>query len=138
MLRLLPLGLLVLLAACGTPQERCINTATRELRSVERLLAEVEGNLARGYAWQEYEVTRTRWVRCAPAHRPPAPLPDGSAPPPPRPVMCLDDYTVTMRRRVAIDPVAEQRKRDGLIAKQAQLTRLAKAQIAYCKSTYPE
>ena len=38
------LTLLVLLAACGTPQERCINGVTRDLRTVDRLIEEAEGH----------------------------------------------------------------------------------------------
>ena len=43
------LAFLALLAACGTPQEQCIGRQTREYRTVAALLAEVNGNLARGY-----------------------------------------------------------------------------------------
>ena len=40
---------LIPLAACGTPQEQCIGAATRDMQVVNRLIAEVQGNLARGY-----------------------------------------------------------------------------------------
>ena len=53
------LALPLTLAACGTPQERCIAKNTSEYRSVARLLAEDEGNLARGYAWEERQVVDT-------------------------------------------------------------------------------
>ncbi|WP_415183463.1 hypothetical protein [Phaeovulum sp.] len=136
MLRLLSAALILSLAACGTPQERCINTATRELHTIERLLSEVEGNLARGYAWEEYEITRSHWVRCGPIV--PSHVDKNGKHITPRPRMCLEDYTDTLRRRVAIDPASEKRKRDGLIAKRAELTRTAKAQIAQCQALYPE
>src|SRR5690606_21382542 len=46
----LPLVALVLMiAACGTPQERCIDDATRELRRIDGLIADTEAALARGY-----------------------------------------------------------------------------------------
>ncbi len=134
--RLLPIALLLALVGCGTPQERCINSATRELRTIEHLLAEVEGNLARGYAWEEYEVTRSHWVTCGPIE-PPHRATDGKLGKP-RPRMCLEDFTDTLRRRVAIDPATETRKRDGLIAKRAPLLQSAKAQIARCQALYPE
>jgi hypothetical protein len=38
---------LLLLTACGTPQEQCINSVTRDMRVVDRLIAETEANLAR-------------------------------------------------------------------------------------------
>lgn len=129
----LPLALLTALGACGTPQEQCINRSTRELRTIDRLLAEVEGNLARGYAWETYQVVRTRWEVCGYTERQ---SPDGTVIRKPR--MCLEDYTDTLRRRVPIDPAAEQRKRDGLIARRAQEMRQAEANIAACKTTYPE
>ena len=42
-----------LLAACGTPQEQCIAYGTRDLRTVDKLIVETEGNLTRGYALEE-------------------------------------------------------------------------------------
>lgn len=136
--RLLPFALVLSLLACGTPQERCIWRATQELEAVEELLAEVEGNIARGYAWQEYEQTTMQWVRCV---KPPPPPPPGSPPPPPQPPqqsLCFEPVTVTLQRRVPIDPAAEIRKRDGLAAKRAELARTANAEIAQCRAIYPE
>ncbi|SIS64712.1 hypothetical protein [Phaeovulum vinaykumarii] len=130
------LPLLAVLAACGTPQERCINSATRELRAVSALRAETEANLARGYAWEEYTITRSRWEWCAAPPLPPKP--DGTQPPPLPPRMCLEEYTDTARRRVAIDPAAETRKRDNLIARERQLERQARADVAACKARFPE
>ncbi|OCX66657.1 hypothetical protein BFP70_00375 [Thioclava sp. SK-1] len=127
------LPMLAIVAACGTPQERCINRSTRELRTIERLLDEVQANLARGYAWEEYEVTRRRWSTCAVEE---ITHPDGTVER--RKKRCLERYTETERRRVPIDPAAEIRKRDGLIAKSQQLSQQAAANIAACKMTYPE
>ncbi|MBC7144317.1 MAG: hypothetical protein H5U24_02815 [Thioclava marina] len=123
---------LVLLAACGTPQERCIRQSTAELRRVTQLVAEVRGNLARGYAWQEYETETSRWEICGydtitkgdKVIR--------------RPRMCLEDYTVTRERPVPIDPVVEKRKLENLLKRQAELSKAAEAQIAACKAAYPE
>src|SRR5690606_37898731 len=61
---LLALMPVLMVAACGTPQEQCISRNTREYRTVSNLLTEVEGNLARGYAWQERTVTRSEWDEC--------------------------------------------------------------------------
>lgn len=125
--------LLLGLAACGTPQEQCINRSTRELRSLQSLLAEVEGNLARGYAYEEYEVPMTRWEVCGTET---ITRPDGTVIE--KPQMCLEDYTITRSRQVAIDPAAEARKRDGLRAKIRALTPQAEAAIRACKVAYPE
>ena len=132
MKKLFTLGLLAL-AACGTPQEQCINRETREIRNLERLLAEVEGNLARGYAYEEYEVPMTRWEVCGIDR---VTRPDGTVIEKSR--MCLEDYTVTRTRQVPIDPAAEARKRDGLQKKIKALTPAAQAAIRACKAAYPE
>ena len=131
---------LALLAACGTPQEQCIARNTRELAKVQRLAAEVQGNLARGYAYETEVITVPRWVRC---DMPPPPPPPGGdpnlpPPPPPPPRMCLDDVQETIRREVPIDPAAEQRKLDGLLARVAELQRAAEPAIAACRAQYPE
>lgn len=129
LLLLLPL---IVLAACGTPQERCIRQATVELRRVNALVAEVQGNLARGYAWEEYETTSVRWEVCG------YDTIEKDGKQITRPRMCLEDYPVTHRRPAPIDPAAEERKLDGLLKRQAELTRAAQAQIAACKAAYPE
>ena len=40
----------LLLAACATPREACLNDADRELRAIDRDRARIETDLARGYA----------------------------------------------------------------------------------------
>lgn len=136
MTRKLAVPLIVLLplvlSACGTPQEQCIRQQTRELRAVSELLAEAEGNLARGYAWREREVTRTRWVRCERARR------NDAGEIEVRDTLCLRDITDTQRYRDPIDPTVEQRKRDNLAEKRAVLTRQAEAAVRACRAAYPE
>ncbi|MFD2172477.1 hypothetical protein [Rhodobacter lacus] len=133
MLPLLTLFALGTLAGCGTPQERCIQRETRELRNLQSLQAEVEGNLARGYAYEDYEVPMTRWEVCGMDRISRA---DGTVIEKSR--MCLEDYTVTRTRQVPIDPAAEARKRDGLRAKIRALTPAANSAVAACKASYPE
>ncbi|WP_295042626.1 hypothetical protein [uncultured Paracoccus sp.] len=126
------LALPLLLAACGTPQERCISSNTSEYRTVSRLLAEVEGNLARGYAWEERQVVRDRLTQCRSVWRDK----DGRAVIEYRP--CWRDYVDTERYRVPIDPAAEQRKRDNLAARKAQLGDRAAAVVQACRDAFPE
>ncbi|WP_134680713.1 hypothetical protein [Paracoccus ravus] len=134
MSRNLILGLLpaLALAACGTPQERCISRNTSEYRAVSSLLAEVEGNLARGYAWAEREVTHTIWTDC----RYVVYDRDGDRYISYRP--CLRDVTDTERYRVPIDPAAEERKRDNLAERKRALTASARQAVDACKAAYPE
>lgn len=119
------------LAACGTPQEQCISRNTRDLRTVDRLIKEAEGNLARGYAYETITVYEEYWTYCAP-HR----GKKGEPPPPPR--MCLDERPVSQQRPKAIDLNEEARKLESLKAKRKQLAQQAEAVIAQCKAQYPE
>ncbi|WP_255522057.1 hypothetical protein [Paracoccus sp. NBH48] len=47
---------------------------------------------------------------------------------------CWRDYVDVERFRVPIDPAAETRKRDGLVERQAALTRGANAAVAACRA----
>lgn len=120
---LLPLALI----ACGTPQERCINAATRDQRVVERLIIEAETNLKRGYALEDYTTYRSEWVQCGPAPK------KGK-----KPAMCLDDVPEVSQRPVAIDLAAETRKRDQLRAKRNDLIQAQAATVAQCRVANPE
>ncbi|QBX34437.1 hypothetical protein E4191_06720 [Paracoccus liaowanqingii] len=126
------LALPLALAACGTPQERCIDRNTSEYRTISALLAEVEGNLARGYSWQERQVVRTRFEQCRRVYR------DRNGQQHVSTYGCWRDYVDSERYRVPIDPAAETRKRDGLEARQAALTRGARAAVSACREAFPE
>jgi hypothetical protein len=127
-LALLALGTL---AACGTPQEQCINRNTRDLRTVDRLIAETQGNLDRGYAFETITVYEDYWTSC-----PQPPVAEGETPPPPR--LCLEERPVTEQRAKAIDLNEEARKLESLKAKRRELARKAEGVIAQCKAQYPE
>ena len=122
---------LAAVAACGTPQEQCINRNARDLRTVDRLIKEAEGNLARGYAFETVTVYEDRWVTC---ERPKPP--EGQPAPPPR--LCLDERPVTQQRARAIDLKEEARKLESLREKRKDLARQAEKVIAACKAQYPE
>ncbi len=122
---------LATLAACGTPQEQCINRNTRDLRTVDRLIEESEGNLARGYAIETVTVYEDYWAYCE--QPPPA---EGEPAPPPR--LCLDERPVTKEQAKAIDLNEEARKLDSLRTKRKELARQAEKVIAACKAQYPE
>lgn len=122
---------LAIVAGCGTPQEQCISRNTRDLRTVDLLIAEAEGNLKRGYAYETITVYEDYWTTCD--------LPvvqEGS--PPPKPRMCLDERPVTQQRPKAIDLNAEAQKLASLQQKRKDLARQAQGVIAQCKAQYPE
>ena len=122
---------LVLLAGCGTRQEQCIAYNTRDLRVVDRLIAEVQGNLDRGYAFENVTVYRDYWTTCGGER-----TEEGEIAKPPRP--CVEEREYTEKRPKAIDLAAEAQKLEGLRQKRADLTFAAKAVIAKCKALHPE
>jgi hypothetical protein len=121
---------LVLLAACGTPQEQCISYNTRDLRTLDRLIAETEGNLDRGFAYESVTRYEEYWSSCYEPSRV-----EGE---PPRVRPCLKDREFTVQRPKAIDLADEARKLDSLKIKRRELARRAEAVIAQCKAQYPE
>lgn len=125
---------LTTLAACGTPQEQCISRNTRDLRTVEKLISESQGNLQRGYAIERYQVTVPDWEPCVRYAR-------GTAEDPtPRPVTttCRTWDTETRSRPRSIDLAQEARQLAQLQAKRKELARNAEAVIAQCRKAYPQ
>lgn len=127
---------LTLLTACGTPQERCINGVTRDLRVVDRLIATSEGNLKRGYALEEVVVTSTEWLPCPVP--PAATLPDGTLAPAPAPQLCPTPVRDTETRPKAINLRDEAETLASLKTKRKELNRGAAKAIAQCKAEFPE
>ncbi|MGB3278944.1 MAG: hypothetical protein WBA92_07110 [Pseudorhodobacter sp.] len=132
MKRVVLISFMALLAGCGTPQERCIAAATRDMRVVDRLITETEGNLNRGYALEEVEITRDRWVICRPAQA-------GTATTPPQPAeMCLQEFDYTVTKPRAINLADERVKLAELQKKRMALEKAARPAVASCKLAHPE
>ena len=125
---------LLVLAACSTPQERCVRGVNRDLQTVNALIAETELNLARGYTY-ETEVQNVRvgvtgciggggygWGR---RHY-------GSGV-----SFCGSTEPRAVQRAVPIDPQAEQRKLAGLQDQQKRLISLSERTEAVCRERYP-
>jgi hypothetical protein len=132
MKHLVLIPVLAALAGCGTPQERCIASVTRDMRVVDGLIAEAQGNLDRGYAIEEVERTGVRWESC---HRGPPPKP-GEAPRPPE--LCLEEYTFTVTKPRAINLAEESQLLAELQKKRAAQAQAAAPAIASCKASHPE
>lgn len=122
--RLPVLALLTLLAACGTPQEQCVSRATRDIRTLDRLMTAVQGNLDRGFAYEYYTVYEIDYVTC------------GTQTDPDR--VCAIRVPEEERRPVAIDLAAERVKLDQLRDKRAELLRAAAPVVAQCRVEFPE
>lgn len=106
------------------------------MRVLDRLIAESEGNLARGYALEEVVVYSDRWVRCPAART--IPVEGQPAPPPPPPQLCLREVSDTVTRPKSIDLREEAQKLASMRDKRAALARAAGPAIAQCKAQYPE
>lgn len=128
------LPILALLAACGTPQEQCIARNTRDLRTVNSLIEEAEGNLARGYALVDETISFPSWEPCL---RPGRPTVDNPNPAPIYGTCRTREYR-TIQQPQSIDLAAEAKKLAQLKEKRAQLSRAAEPVINACRATYPE
>ena len=117
--------LLLTLAGCSE-QQMCINKATREVRTLDRLINESEMNLARGYRMEDETVMFHRFVVCGPVGQ------NG------RPYMCFEPEEQTVQRPVPIDPTVEKRTLANMKAKRAALVKPVSASVAECKRVYPE
>ena len=121
--------IMIPLAACGTPQEQCTRAATRDMRVVDRLIAEVQGNLARGYALDTETVYLPEWQDCTPRAT--------EANPTPRPELCFEEVPQTVRKAVAIDLRAEAAKLQSLRQKRDQQARASAGVVADCRARFP-
>lgn len=125
-------GLLVLLAACGTPQEQCISRGTRDLQVVDRLIAESEATLARGYAIEEVETLQWRWEVCG---YDVVETPKGTVTVPDR---CMVQVPTYSNRAVSVDLKAEKDKLGSMKRKRQELAKAAEPLIQQCRAKYPE
>tara|TARA_R110002096_G_scaffold47539_62_gene126951 strand:+ start:1319 stop:1723 length:405 start_codon:yes stop_codon:yes gene_type:complete len=123
---------LLLLAACGTPQQRCINGATRDLRIVDRLIGQSQQNLRRGYAMEDVVRTGVRWEECRPAVAATATTEAQPA------RMCLEDYSYTVARPKAINLADEREKLAEMQTKRRELAKDADLAAAQCRLEHPE
>lgn len=115
---------LLVLVACGTLQEQCISAATRDIRVVDRLIHETEGNLDRGYGYEYVTVYELDYVDCGTESHPDR--------------VCAVRRPEQERRPVALDLAAEQVKLTQLRSKRAQQAKSVAPVIAQCKVDNPE
>lgn len=124
-MRRLILAALLPLAACATPREACEADATRELRTIEALIAETERDLARGYRIVREPGVRTVLVPCT--------HPDDA------PWLFCDRLEPTVTERPeAVDPAALRRTLEGLRERRAGLQAPTRAALAQCAAAFPQ
>lgn len=129
---LVSVTMLLLVAACGTPQEQCIRAGTRDLQVLDRLIAESRRTVERGYAMEDVEVVDWVWRPCGP---PPTGADGKPSGPPP---MCMEDVSRTVQRPKAVDLNAERAKLASMEVKRRELDRAAAPVVAACKAQHPE
>lgn len=106
------------LAACASPQERCVADATKDLRVVNGLIAETRANLDRGYSIETVVEPRIGIAFCTGRRS--------------NVVFCTESEQTLRDQPVAIDLGAEQQKLDGLLAKRGELEVRARRALAQC------
>ena len=127
-MRRLALCCLLALTACGTPQEQCINRNTRDLRTIQRLVDETQGNIARGYALDSRQDVQVIPDRCT------GQTESGEE----FTYRCDRTEVVDVDVPVPIDLRAEQAKLDSLLEQQAALQSQSQATIQACIMAHPE
>lgn len=124
----LVLPALLILAACATPLEQCLNDATRESRALNAEIGERRLNLARGFAMEQVVVPDFGPRLCPP--------PPGS-PPGTGYVTCFEWEDRVIERRRPIDPVVERERIAALEAILAREERRATQAAAQCRAQFP-
>lgn len=118
----------LLLTACATPREACLDEVNREVRILDRLIAQTRGNLERGFAVEQEQRVQTRRGLCTGRNE------DGSR----FRFSCDKTDTRTRNVPVAIDLNAERAKLTSLEQRQMQNISNAQAGIAQCIARFPE
>jgi hypothetical protein len=122
MRHLIPICLI--LAACATPQERCINDAAGPYQAALSERAKIATSLSRGFDYvTEYE-TRRVFTRCK--------TKDGGW------VGCWDRETYPVTRRVPVDRASLQARDAQLARDLPQLERAAERGTQACLKAFPE
>lgn len=125
----LVLPLLLSLAACASPQQQCVGAATSNLRNIDALILQTQGNLQRGYGYTQVVRNVPQFVPCGGGW---------SGNNYNNMDMCLVNTVQSFNQPVTIDLVAEQKKLDQLIARRAQVAKDVGPAIAACQAQYPE
>lgn len=127
---LLATPVLLALAACGTPQQQCVRLASHDMVVLDRLIAETQGNIARGFGYAQTVETRPEFVDCTPR------LWDDETAPAPQ--MCLEDVPHTVSKPIALDLQAEAAKLASMQKRRAEMAKTLAPAIADCQARYPE
>lgn len=118
----------LVLAACVSPQQQCISGAGADLRVNAALIAEVEGNLSRGFALREEQRVREFTRTC---------IGETESGEEVR-TRCEQVQVRNVRVPEPIDLNAERAKLVSLQERRAQLQARADSRVAACRAQFPE
>lgn len=121
MKKLLISAVLMIVTACASPLERCVNQATRVYRDALAEQRELNETLARGYEIRRDRVPYQRMVICTTKD-------DKTYP-------CWRTYYRIEERSVAVDLRAVQRRLDEIARQLPLLERSANEGAAQCRAT---
>ncbi|GGL52128.1 hypothetical protein [Wenxinia marina] len=122
------LAAILVLAGCLSPREACIASVSRELNTINSLIAETQGNLARGYALEERTEIYTVPRRCDGTNA------DGTT----FTYSCPEQRTRSRNEPVAIDLNAERAKLNSLLERRASMEAGTNAAVRQCIASNPE
>lgn len=123
---LLPLFLptMLILAACATPVERCVNQASAAYRATFDELREAEATLARGYALRRVQVSVPFYTTCRGPKK--------------RRYPCFRERYQTVTRRENVDLTEVRSRTQDLRAQLPALQRSADTGATQCRAIYAE
>ena len=117
------LGAIAFLAGCLSPQESCINDATRQTRALSDAIVETQGNISRGFAIHSQRIPYTYPGVCHSSY--------GS-------YTCPQTGYRTQETPVAVSVAEERVKLASLRTQLNTVQRESNAAIAQCRAQYPE
>jgi len=119
---------LVALAACESPLQSCLSSATQDLNAVNALIAQTQVDLQRGYGTVERQEVRTFNRMCPDFNS------DGTV----DFEWCEQVVVRNIEEPVAIDLQETQRLLNQLEGQRTRLVPQTNAAIAQCQATFPE
>lgn len=124
MTRILLPAFLLILAACATPVERCVNQAEKPYRQALAEDRELAETLARGYEIRSVRVPFQKFTRCENSK--------GTVYP------CWRTYYRWVDRRVRVDLDEVRARKAEIAARLPSLQAAASAGSAQCRAAYPD
>lgn len=115
---------LAVLVACASPQEVCVAKASKNLRTMDQLIAETRANLARGFAIKTESFVVNELQKCG--------VENGED------VFCEVAVADERKVPVAIDLGAEQQKLNSLVSRRAGMAKAVQSATAQCRAQFPE